>query len=237
MQIDTSYLCVILALPVLAILLILAISRRNVLMFAPVIMTPTAWSAMIQWRHKIDLPRAYSSGHVLAEGVSWHFWAALTILCISFASLALWFSWRQQTGLLQALGNLLFASRTLAGIWAYVVWAELPVHPPTCNVPVVCHDVELWGFGGGLWWAGPFLAAAALNIARSLLIARERRARPAAEQTSRLYLNAKRPQRRKAPLYADGLSAVKSCETDSSPPEDVARLAILPNGESRTKWT
>ena len=32
---------------------------------------------------------------------------------------------------------------------------------------------------------------------------------------------------------ADGLSAVKSCETDSSPPEDFARLTILPNGESR----
>jgi hypothetical protein len=36
-----------------------------------------------------------------------------------------------------------------------------------------------------------------------------------------------------ATLYADGLSAVKSCETDSSPPEEIARLAILPNGESR----
>jgi len=36
-----------------------------------------------------------------------------------------------------------------------------------------------------------------------------------------------------ATLYANGLSAVKSCETDSSPPEDIARLAILPNGEPR----
>ena len=36
-----------------------------------------------------------------------------------------------------------------------------------------------------------------------------------------------------AASYADGLSAVKYCETDSSPPEDIARLAILPNGESR----
>src|SRR5262245_50220046 len=31
---------------------------------------------------------------------------------------------------------------------------------------------------------------------------------------------------------ADGLSAVKSCESDNSPPE-VARLSILPNGETR----
>jgi hypothetical protein len=32
---------------------------------------------------------------------------------------------------------------------------------------------------------------------------------------------------------ADGLSAVKACESDSSPPEDTARLTILPNGEAR----
>jgi hypothetical protein len=38
-----------------------------------------------------------------------------------------------------------------------------------------------------------------------------------------------------APLSAraDGVSAVKACESDTSPPEEVARLAILPNGESR----
>ena len=36
---------------------------------------------------------------------------------------------------------------------------------------------------------------------------------------------------------ADGLSAVKSCETDESPPEEVARLTILPNGESRGSAT
>src|SRR5882724_4924365 len=32
---------------------------------------------------------------------------------------------------------------------------------------------------------------------------------------------------------ADGVSAVKDCESDSSPPEDIARLTIMPNGESR----
>jgi hypothetical protein len=32
---------------------------------------------------------------------------------------------------------------------------------------------------------------------------------------------------------ADGLSAVKDCEGDTSPPEEVARLALMPNGESR----
>ena len=32
---------------------------------------------------------------------------------------------------------------------------------------------------------------------------------------------------------ADGLSAVKSCEADNDRPEEVARLTIMPNGESR----
>jgi hypothetical protein len=36
-----------------------------------------------------------------------------------------------------------------------------------------------------------------------------------------------------ATAKADGVSAVKDCEGDSSPPEDVARLTIMPNGESR----
>ena len=36
-----------------------------------------------------------------------------------------------------------------------------------------------------------------------------------------------------AASHADGVSAVKSCENDNSPPEEVARLTILPNGEPR----
>jgi len=32
---------------------------------------------------------------------------------------------------------------------------------------------------------------------------------------------------------AHGLSAVKSCEADNDPPEEAARLTIMPNGESR----
>jgi len=36
-----------------------------------------------------------------------------------------------------------------------------------------------------------------------------------------------------AASHADGLSAVKACETDTSPPEELARLTILPNGETR----
>ena len=35
------------------------------------------------------------------------------------------------------------------------------------------------------------------------------------------------------PALADGVSAVKECETDTSAPEDFQRLTIMPNGESR----
>lgn len=34
-------------------------------------------------------------------------------------------------------------------------------------------------------------------------------------------------------LRADGVGAVKACENDNDPPNDIARLTILPNGESR----
>jgi hypothetical protein len=32
---------------------------------------------------------------------------------------------------------------------------------------------------------------------------------------------------------ADGVAVVKACEADTSPPEDTARLTILPNGDTR----
>ena len=32
---------------------------------------------------------------------------------------------------------------------------------------------------------------------------------------------------------ADGVSAVKACEADNDPPEEVARLTLMPNGQSR----
>jgi hypothetical protein len=36
---------------------------------------------------------------------------------------------------------------------------------------------------------------------------------------------------------ADGLSAVKACEADNDPPEEIARLTIMPNGEPRSSDT
>ena len=37
--------------------------------------------------------------------------------------------------------------------------------------------------------------------------------------------------------HADGISAIKECETDTRRPEDTARLTIMPNGESRENDT
>jgi hypothetical protein len=36
---------------------------------------------------------------------------------------------------------------------------------------------------------------------------------------------------------ADGVSAIKACESDNEPPDDTARLTILPNGETRESDT
>jgi len=38
-------------------------------------------------------------------------------------------------------------------------------------------------------------------------------------------------------LRADGVAAVKACEADTDPPEEIARLTLLPNGESRGSET
>jgi len=36
-----------------------------------------------------------------------------------------------------------------------------------------------------------------------------------------------------SPALADGVSAVKECESDTGAPEDFQRLTIMPNGEAR----
>ena len=38
-------------------------------------------------------------------------------------------------------------------------------------------------------------------------------------------------------LRADGVAAVKACEADTDPPDEIARLTLLPNGESRGSET
>jgi hypothetical protein len=154
-----------------AVLLVLSITRQSALLFGPVILgAPAVW-AMVQWRCKLS--SRYACGDILDDGVSWHLWAALTILATGVTLIAGVLSLRQRTGILHELNNLLFASRALAGVWAYVFWASLPIpiiHAPDngiCpNIPLVCHDIPLAGLGGGFWWAGPFFAASALGMGR-----------------------------------------------------------------------
>lgn len=107
-------------------------------------------------------------------GISWHLWAALGILVAGFSFIAWVQSLIRHTSLFCEIGKVLYAGHALAGIWAYVVWVALPIsiiHPANLGgicpgLPLICHDIPLLGFGGGLWWAGPFMAAAALGIVR-----------------------------------------------------------------------
>lgn len=52
----------------------------------------------------------------------------------------------------------------LLGLWLAVVWETLPIgiiHPPShggpCpDLPVICHDIPVLGWGGLLYWTVPF---------------------------------------------------------------------------------
>jgi hypothetical protein len=66
-------------------------------------------------------------------------------------------------------GRLALAVRPLAGLWLVVIWKNLPrpfIHVPRfgggCpDLPLLCHDVPLFGYGELLWMSLPFLAWAA----------------------------------------------------------------------------
>lgn len=155
-----------------SVLLTQVISKRNALFLAPVVLFPPALWGMIQWRCKIS--GGYDCGDISIGGISWHLWAALGLLAFSFAFIAIVHSWTRHTKLFDEFGKVLYAGRALAGIWGYVFWVALPIsiiHPPglggICpDIPLVCHDIPVMGFGGGLWWAGPFFSAAAFGLAR-----------------------------------------------------------------------
>src|SRR5262245_10686678 len=168
---DLIYLVVSLILLTFAALFVLAISRRNVLAFAPIILIAPAIWGMVQWRCKSF--GGYACGHGLAQGVSWHFWASLAILVASFASVSIIVSWKKDTSQFSEFSKILLASRALAGLWAYIIWQEIPfqsIHPPTlgglCTTPLICHDVPFWGRGAGFWWVTPFFVVTVIGIAR-----------------------------------------------------------------------
>lgn len=71
---------------------------------------------------------------------------------------------------LEALGR---AATPLLGLWLGVVWETLPVriiHPPShggpCpDLPVICHDLPLFDFGGLAYWAVPFVVWSVVTTA------------------------------------------------------------------------
>jgi hypothetical protein len=97
-------------------------------------------------------------------GFTWHFLvgAAAFLVTWGFAAALLhqirpvgWTTWMERLGRAGAPG---------LGLWVTVVWETLPVaiiHPPSyggpCpDLPVICHDLPLLGFGGLLYWTAPF---------------------------------------------------------------------------------
>lgn len=109
-------------------------------------------------------------------GFTWHWLvgAALFVGGWGLASLVLtvaraidWGVWMEKLGR---------GMTPLLGLWLAVVWETLPVqviHPPShggpCpNLPVICHDLPLLGFGGLLYWSIPFILWAAVTVGKDL---------------------------------------------------------------------
>ncbi len=110
-------------------------------------------------------------------GFTWHWLAgaALFLLGWGLAGVALSalkpIGWR---GWLEAVGR---GAAPLLGLWLAAAWETLPVriiHPPSyggpCpDLPVICHDLSLFGFGGLAYWAVPFVVWAAVTTTMDVI--------------------------------------------------------------------
>jgi hypothetical protein len=109
-------------------------------------------------------------------GFTWHFAAGLVLALLAWAACA---------GLLASWTGAYFAQAAeLLGRWASPLlglalantWEMLPVsvsHPPYVTepgrcpgLPLLCHDVNLLGYGGLPYWTLPFLLWAAVSVVR-----------------------------------------------------------------------
>jgi hypothetical protein len=110
-------------------------------------------------------------------GFTWHWLvgAAVFLTGWSLASALLagirrigWWRWTERLGR---------GMTPLLGLWLAVLWEMLPVriiHPPSyggpCpDLPVICHDLPLFGFGGLAYWAVPFVMWAAVTMTMDVI--------------------------------------------------------------------
>jgi hypothetical protein len=123
---------------------------------------PFSVLVMIKLRCTID---AYPCGFMsFTGGFTWHLLVGAVVFLVTwgFAGALLhqirpvgWTTWMERLGRAGAPG---------LGLWVAVIRETLPVrviHPPSyggpCpDLPVICHDLPLLGFGGLLYWTAPF---------------------------------------------------------------------------------
>jgi hypothetical protein len=104
-------------------------------------------------------------------GFTWHIFIGLLISPFIWVMSALLLNGVKKKGITNWMRRIGYWSRPLLGLCLAAIWEVLPVsiiHPPDyggpCpNIPVICHDLPLLGFGGLLYWSLPFVVWAIIS--------------------------------------------------------------------------
>ena len=108
---------------------------------------------------------AYGCGFMsFTGGFTWHIIAGLMVFLGMWALCGAILSCSLDGGWLFSMDHFGRAMTPLLGLSVAVIWEILPVwliHPPFVDgmcpdLPIICHDIPLWGYGGLLYWTAPF---------------------------------------------------------------------------------
>ena len=99
------------------------------------------------------------------DGFTWHFWLGLAIAVAMWCGVSLVINLRFACGIRNSMRRLAAGSYPLLGLVIPCVWETLPrslIHTPDLggrcpDIPVICHDVAVLGFGGLPFLTIPFL--------------------------------------------------------------------------------
>jgi len=125
---------------------------------------------MIKVRCRLE---SYPCGFMsFTGGFTWHILIGLGLLPAGWFMFAGLLNNFKRKGVLQWMQIIGFCSKPLLGLSVAVIWEILPVsviHPPShggpCpNIPVLCRDLSMFGFGGLLYWSAPFVIWALFSI-------------------------------------------------------------------------
>ena len=125
---------------------------------------------MIKLRCAVD---AYPCGFMsFTGGFTWHFFAGLLSFAMLWILAGVLLNMMRASGWLVWMDHLGRAMAPLLGLGIAVVWEILPVtiiHPPYVDgpcpdIPIICHDIPVLGFGGLLYWTAPFMIWTAWTI-------------------------------------------------------------------------